>query len=142
MSLQRNSPSDYASVNTMFGEISQGDLLSSEIKKIRLRVSDYYRNSILEPIFFKLWKLMLLVQYERILLKAVKHLTLVPLAIEVYEEIMPVYEISLGVYYQSSYYVAKRPVYKSETVHFDRFCYDLVSMFGINILFIELEHLE
>jgi hypothetical protein len=74
-------------------------LLSSEIKKIRLRVSDYYRNSILEPIFFKLWKLMLIVQYERTLLKAVSHLTLVPLAIEVYEEIMPLFEIALGVYY-------------------------------------------
>lgn len=85
---------------------------------------------------------MLLVQYERILLKAVTHITLVPLAIEVYEEIMPIFEIALGVYYQSSYYVAKRPVYKSETVHFDRFCYDLISMFGVNILFIELESLE
>ena len=75
-------------------------------------------------------------------MKAVRHISLVPLAIEVYEEIMPIYEISLGVYYQSSYYVAKIPVYKSETVHFDRFCYDLVSMFGVNILFIDIENLE
>lgn len=38
--------------------------------------------------------------------------------------------------------MAKRPVYKSETVHFDRFSYDFVSLFGVNLLFIELEALE
>ena len=48
----------------------------------------------------------------------------------------------MGVYYQSSYYIAKRPVYKAETVHFDRFCYDLISLFGVNLLFIELEQLQ
>lgn len=55
---------------------------------------------------------------------------------------MPIYEVALGVYYQSSYYIAKRPVYKAETVHFDRFCYDFISLFGVNILFLEIEHLE
>jgi len=38
--------------------------------------------------------------------------------------------------------VAKRPVYKSETVYFERFCYDLVSLFGVNILFLEINQLE
>lgn len=66
----------------------------------------------------------------------------IPLAVEVYEVIMPIYEVALGVYYQSSYYIAKRPVYKAETVHFDRFCYDFISLFGVNILFLEIEHLE
>jgi hypothetical protein len=64
------------------------------------------------------------------------------LATEVYERLIPVFEIALGVYYQSSYYVAKRPVYKGETVFFDRFCYDLVSLFGVNILFIDIHKLE
>lgn len=55
---------------------------------------------------------------------------------------MGVFEIALGVYYQSSYYVAKHPVYKAETVFFERFCYDFVSLFGVNILFLEIEQLE
>ena len=73
---------------------------------------------------------------------AVSHASHIPLAIEVYEAIMPIYEVALGVYYQSSYYVARRPVYKAETVHFDRFSYDFVSLFGVNLLFIELDQLE
>ena len=45
-----------------FDDISDqqtADMLSSEIKKIRLRISDYYRSAIIEPILFKLWKLMI-----------------------------------------------------------------------------------
>jgi len=126
----------------MHTELSTGDMLSSEIKKIRLRISDYYRSVILEPILFKLWKLMIDVQFDKTLLQAVSHVSHIPLAVEIYEVIMPVYEVALGVYYQSSYYIAKRPVYKAETVHFDRFCYDFISLFGVNILFLEIEHLE
>ena len=66
----------------------------------------------------------------------------IPLAIEVYEKIIGVFEVALGIYYQSSYYVAKRPVYKSEAVFFERFCYDYVSLYGVNILFLELNDLE
>ena len=66
----------------------------------------------------------------------------IPLATDVYEKLMPIFEIALGVYFQSSYYVAKRPTYKSDAVFFERFCYDYVSLFGVNILFLELEQLE
>lgn len=55
---------------------------------------------------------------------------------------MQIYELGLGVYFQSSYYVAKRPVYKQDAVFFERFCYDYVSLFGVNILFLELDQLE
>jgi hypothetical protein len=36
-----------------------GDILSQEVKKIRLRISDCYRSEILEPIFLKMWRTML-----------------------------------------------------------------------------------
>ena len=64
------------------------------------------------------------------------------MATEVYQRIIPVFERSLGIYYQSSYYVAKKPVYKSDTVFFERFCYDFVSLLGVNLLFIEVKQLE
>ena len=38
---------------------SPADMLSSEVKMIRLRVSDLYRDPCLEPIFYKVWKLMI-----------------------------------------------------------------------------------
>jgi len=37
---------------------STADMLSSEIKKIRLRISDYYRSVVIEPVLLKMWKLM------------------------------------------------------------------------------------
>jgi hypothetical protein len=117
-------------------------MLSSEIKKIRLRISDYYRSSVIEPILLKIWKLMIEIQFEKTLLKAVSNLSHIPLATEIYQRLMNIYETALGIYYQSSYYVAKYPVYKAETVFFERFCYDFVSLFGVNILFLEIEQLE
>ena len=124
---------------TLLNDQSTADMLSSEIKKIRLRISDYYRSPILEPILFKLWKLNIFTQYEPKLLSLIQNFTNIPLAIDIYERLIPLYEKALGVYYQSSYYVAKRPVYKSDTIFFERFCYDVVSLFGVNILFLELE---
>ena len=109
---------------------------------IRLRISDYYRDPILEPIFYKTWKLLVGVQYEPLLLKGVSHLGHIPLAIDIYERLISVFQLALGVYYQSTYYVAKRPIYKAETVFFDRFCYDYISLFGVNILFLEIKDLE
>ena len=121
---------------------STADMLSSEIKKIRLRISDYYRSVVIEPILLKMWKLMISIQYETSLLKAIQSISHIPLATDVYERLMQIFEVALGVYFQSSYYVAKRPVYKQDAVFFERFCYDYVSLFGVNILFLELDQLE
>lgn len=78
---------------------SSADLITQEVKKIRLRISDFYRNPVLEPMLLKLWRLLLEVQFEKILLNAVQNRTHIPLAIEVYEQVMPVFEVALGVYY-------------------------------------------
>lgn len=95
-----HNPATMASQKTLNSEgTAPGDMLAQEIKKIRLRISDYYRSSVLEPIFFKLWKLMVNVQYEKALMEAVSHASHIPLAIEVYEAIMPIYEVALGVYF-------------------------------------------
>lgn len=109
---------------------------------IRLKISDYYRDPLIESMLFKLWKLMIDVQYEPILLKGVAHLGHIPLATIVYERIIPVFEKALGVYYSSSYYVAKRPQYKADTVFFERFCYDFVSLLGVNLLFVDIKNLD
>lgn len=140
--MQAQAQESYASFQYPQYASFSADMLSSEIKMIRLRISDYYRDPVMEPIFYKLWSLMLEVQYERSLLKAVSHYGHIPLAREVYERIVPVFEKALGIYFSSSYYVAKLPHYKAETVRFERFCYDFVSLFGVNILFLEAQQLE
>lgn len=38
--------------------------------------------------------------------------------------------------------MAKKPDYKCETVFFDRFCYDFVSLLGVNLLFLDAKNLE
>ena len=48
-----------SSKRSMLSDQSTADMLSSEIKKIRLRISDYYRSNVIEPIMLKLWKLLL-----------------------------------------------------------------------------------
>lgn len=48
-----------------------GPLLSKEMKKLRLRISDYNQSPVLEAIGLKIWKLMLLVQYEEVLLELI-----------------------------------------------------------------------
>lgn len=66
-----NSPSsnfntyNYDSNQSLLQNHSAAELLSTEIKMIRLRISDYYRDPILEPIFYKLWTLMIEVQFEK-----------------------------------------------------------------------------
>ena len=58
-SFSAQNPANMASQRTLSSDVpAPGDMLAQEIKKIRLRISDYYRSSVLEPIFFKLWKLM------------------------------------------------------------------------------------
>ena len=38
-------------------------------------------------------------EFDKTLLQAVSHVSHIPLAVEVYEVIMPIYEVALGVYY-------------------------------------------
>ena len=75
------------------------DMLSSEIKMIRLRISDYYRDPSLEAILYKIWKLVIDVQYEAILLQGCSHYGHIPMATIVYERIIPLFEKALGIYF-------------------------------------------
>lgn len=114
-----------------------GPLLSQELKKLRLRISDYNRSPVLEAVAHKIWRLMLLVQYEEVLLALVPLPSKLPLALDCYQTLLPVFQRALGIYYFSDYYVARQEVYKSNKVYFKRFVYDLISMFGLHLFYIE-----
>ena len=75
-------------------------------------------------------------------MKMVDKPTALPLNINIYESIMPIFAKAMGIYFHTNYYVARLPTYKSKHVFFTRFTYDLVSMFGLNLFYIEPENLE
>lgn len=76
------------------------------------------------------------------LLEIVDQPTKLPLALEVYEAIQPLFQRALGIYYFSNYYVARDESFKGRKVFFARFVYDLISMFGLHLFYIELQTLE
>jgi hypothetical protein len=92
-----------------------------ELKKLRLRISDYLKSPIIDQVFTKLWKLTLLVQYEEILLDLVKYPCVLSIDISVYEACLPLFRKALGIYFHTSYYVARVDNLKTPTITFERF---------------------
>ena len=72
-------------------ESQQGPLLSKEMKKLRLRISDYNQAPMLEAICLKMWRKMLLVQYEETLMDLIDFPAKLPLSLEVYQAILPLF---------------------------------------------------
>lgn len=65
-----------------------------------------------------------------------------PLDLDCYQSMLPLFQRALGIYFFSDYYVAREDVYKGQKVYFSRFVYDLISMFGLHLFYIELQTLE
>ena len=67
-----------------------------------------------------------------------------PIDIELYEAITPLFQKALGIYFSTNYYLARKEAFKNKTKHvfYQRFTYDLISMFGVNLFTIELRTLE
>jgi hypothetical protein len=55
-----------------------------------------------------------MVQYEEILLDLVKHPSLLPIDINVYEAMFPLLKKALGIYFHTSYYVAREDTIKEK----------------------------
>lgn len=69
----------------------EGPLLSQELKKLRLRISDYNRSPVLEAVAHKIWRLMLLVQYEEVLLALIPLPSKLPLSLDCYQSLLPLF---------------------------------------------------
>lgn len=54
------------------------------MKKLRLRISDYNSSPVLEAICLKMWRLMLIVQYEETLMDLIDFPSKLPLNLDVY----------------------------------------------------------
>lgn len=109
---------------------------------MRLRISDYNSQPNLEAVVLKIWRLMLNVQYEEVLMELIQFPSKLPLDFECYQCLLPLFQQALGIYYYSDYYVAREEVYRSNKVYFARFIYDLISMFGLHLFYIEPLTLE
>jgi hypothetical protein len=77
-------------------------------------------------------------------MELVHHPCALPIDIDLYEAITPLFEKALGIYFSTNYYVAKRETFKHSIskVFYQRFTYDLISMFGVNLFYIQLRTLE
>ena len=102
----------------MVDDGSSTALLSKEMKKLRLRISDYNQSPILEAICLKMWRLMLHIQYEEILMELIPLPSKLPIDLELYQAILPLYQKALGIYFFSDYYVAREEVFKGNKVYF------------------------
>ena len=85
---------------------------------------------------------MLAQQYEEVLMEVVSSPAKLPLGLACYQACMPLFQRALGIYYFSNYYVARNEVYKNDKVYFSRFLYDIISMFGLHLFYIEVQTLE
>ena len=117
-------------------------LLSKELKKLRLRISDYNKSPVLDAVCLKMWRLMLCIQYEETLMELVDLPSSLPLDLDVYQSMLPLFQKALGIYFFSDYYVARSDTFKGKKVYLQRFIYDLISMFGLHLFYIELNTLE
>jgi hypothetical protein len=77
-------------------------------------------------------------------MELVPHPSSLPVDLDLYEMITPMLEVSLGIYFNTNYYVANRDNCKKGTqnVFYQRFVYDLISMFGLNLFYIDIKTLE
>lgn len=79
------------------------------------------------------------------MLELVPHPSTLPIHIDLYEAVTPLLQQALGIYFHTNYYVARNETasrYGSTNVFYPRFMYDLISMFGLNLFYIELPTLE
>lgn len=120
----------------------RNEVLSSENKLVRQRISDFYKLSHLQPILIKFWQAILPIQYEEDFIKTIVDITSLQISLTVYDTIIEVFIKALGPYFSDTYYVAKMFEYKKKSVPFERFTYDLISLFGINLLYIECQDME
>lgn len=134
---------------------SQEHILSRENKYIRFKVNDLLAHTHIQMILIKIWKLWLELQQnssqysiftKRLntvdkstqntsVFKAMLHLG-------VYSEIIPLLKKGYGVYYDTDYYVTKKPEYRKDYIKFERFSFDIISLVGENLLKITPDEFE
>ena len=65
---------------------------------------------------------------------------MIDLDLEIYEKAIPLLTKSFGVYYDSDYYVTKKG--EKQTIEFNRFCFDVVSLVGQHLLKLTADDFE
>ena len=92
-----------------------------------------------------MWKLIVVHEYDEILLELISHHSALPVSIDLYSKVTALIRKALGIYFQTNYYVARAdttPLYSGTNIFYPRMMYDLISMFGINLFYIEIATLE
>ncbi|CDW77372.1 UNKNOWN [Stylonychia lemnae] len=68
--------------------------------------------------------------------------SLMPVDLNLYEQTILIFRKAYGVLFETDYYTAKKPEYLKNSVFFDRFCFDIISMMGDNLLYLDFSDAE
>ena len=122
---------------------------------LRFKITDFTAQQPIQNILIKLWRLVIQLQYDVKREKQAKmtsesptteidpelelEYSILPVDMPLYDQVMFIFKRTLGVLYETDYYVAKKGeegteecqgAYLKEHVFFDRFCFDMVSLLG------------
>jgi hypothetical protein len=79
------------------------------------------------------------------LLDLISHPSTLPVPIDVYDAVTPLFQRALGIYFKTTYYIAKKETIQKHgttNIFYPRMIYDLISMFGLHLFYIEVSALE
>mmetsp|Transcript_6897 Transcript_6897/g.6416 ORF Transcript_6897/g.6416 Transcript_6897/m.6416 type:complete len:103 (+) Transcript_6897:90-398(+) len=94
----------------------QGSAMKSlKMSLSRNKIAEYYTNSNLQTILMKIWT------------KLIASMSLDPFN---YQRIIRMISKSLGEFGDDKYYQTKIPEYKYGNVTYDKYCFDIISLFG------------
>ena len=65
-----------------------------------------------------------------------------PVDVNLYESVMMLFKKALGLLYDTDYYIAKKPEYHKQSVFFDRFCFDIISLLGEHLTKLSFSDVE
>eukprot|EP00347_Sterkiella_histriomuscorum_P002488 403367956 len=138
----------------------QDQILSKENKMLRFKITDFTAQPQIQNVLIKIWKLMIQLQYDDSHLqqasvkfqnnilaqqefqKKLIEYSLIPLDIKLYEQTFLIFIKTLGILYDTDYYTAKKPDYLKNVVFFDRFCFDMISLLGDNLVNLDFSDVE
>ena len=68
--------------------------------------------------------------------------SIIPIDLGIYRDVIEIFKRALGILYDNDYYVAKKPDYLKNHVFFDRYCFDVISLMGDNMVVLSSQDVE
>ncbi|CAI2362548.1 unnamed protein product [Moneuplotes crassus] len=126
-------------------KLKQAHILSKENKYIRFKINDLLAHTNIQMILVKIWKLLLDVQQNYSCSERISIYNCVKQKLDfnnVYDNIIPIIKRGYGRYYNTDYYLTKKPEYKKDYINFERFSFDVISLVGEELIDLSAEEFD